>query len=216
MVCWDAGERLVRFFSDWSIGLCEVWTLLFESDDINLDILRAATEEVYVKGQCSETDIQTLFLLPSLYDSHLLDKTGNKVGVIADFLFHVSTGKILFYLISRSDPRLPGSSRWKLDISKICDVKPYCFSPKPKVSSTLLSFKPVINKYKLKNPKTLEKITSVLFSNRRKMINKNLKKLFKNKLSVLKKLNINLKKRPGELNNETFYKIAIEYEKLFD
>ena len=62
----------------------------------------------------------------------------------------------------------------------------------------------------------MEKVTQILFSNRRKMINKNLKKLFKDKLFLLKNLNIDLNKRPGELNNEIFYKIAIEYEKLFD
>ena len=47
------------------------------------------------------------------------------------------------------------------------------------------------------------------------MINKNFKKLFKNKSYSNKILKINLKKRPEELNLETFYKIAHEYEKLF-
>ena len=47
------------------------------------------------------------------------------------------------------------------------------------------------------------------------MINKNFKKLFKEKLSMVKNLNIDLSKRPEELSNETFYKIAKEYEKLF-
>ena len=46
------------------------------------------------------------------------------------------------------------------------------------------------------------------------MINKNLNKLFKAKLFLLNELNIDLKKRPEELNNEIFYKIAIQYEKL--
>ena len=48
------------------------------------------------------------------------------------------------------------------------------------------------------------------------MINKNLKELFKAKLFLLNELNIDLKKRPEELNNETFYKIAEKYEALFD
>ena len=48
------------------------------------------------------------------------------------------------------------------------------------------------------------------------MINKNLKKLFRTKLSLLNELNIDLKKRPEELSNETFYKIAMRYEALFD
>ena len=68
----------------------------------------------------------------------------------------------------------------------------------------------------MNNPKNLEKITQVLFSNRRKMINKNLKRLFNTKLFLLNELNIDLKKRPEELSNETFYKIAMKYETLFD
>ncbi len=48
------------------------------------------------------------------------------------------------------------------------------------------------------------------------MINKNLKRLFKTKLFLLNELNINLKKRPEELSNETFYKIAMKYETLSD
>ena len=38
--------------------------------------------------------------------------------------------------------RLSIISNWKLDIKKICDIKPSCFSPKPKVESSLLIFKP--------------------------------------------------------------------------
>ena len=33
---------------------------------------------------------------------------------------------------------------------------------------------------------------------------------------ISKKLNIDLTKRPGELSNETYYKIASEYERLFN
>jgi len=80
----------------------------------------------------------------------------------------------------------------------------------------VLSFKPKKNnQFILKNPKNLEKITRILFSNRRKMINKNFNKLFKEKKLTVKKLNIDLSKRPEELNSEMYYKIAVEYEKLF-
>ena len=47
------------------------------------------------------------------------------------------------------------------------------------------------------------------------MINKNLQKLFKEKLVLIKNVNLNVNKRPEELSNETFYKLAVEYEKLF-
>ena len=113
--------------------------------------------------------------------------------------------------------RLTVLSNWRLEIKKHFDISKNCFFPKPKINSTLLSFKPKkINAFNLKNPKNLEIVTRILFSNRRKMINKNLNKLFKEKLSMVKNLNIDLSKRPEELSNETFYKIAIQYEKLFD
>ena len=48
------------------------------------------------------------------------------------------------------------------------------------------------------------------------MINKNFNKLFEKKESIAKNLNIDLNKRPEELSNEMFYKIAIQYEKLSD
>ena len=113
--------------------------------------------------------------------------------------------------------RLTVLSNWRLEIKKHFDVSKNSFFPKPKVNSTILSFKPKKNNLlNLRDPKNLEKITQVLFSNRRKMINKNLKKLFKEKLFLLDNLNIDLNKRPEELSNEIFYKIAIEYEKLFD
>ena len=48
------------------------------------------------------------------------------------------------------------------------------------------------------------------------MINKNFNKLFKQNQSVSRNLNINLNKRPEELSHEMFYKIAAQYEKLFN
>ena len=113
--------------------------------------------------------------------------------------------------------RLTVLSNWRLEIKKHFDVSKNSFFPKPKVNSTILSFRPKINNLlNLQNPKNLEMVTRILFSNRRKMINKNIKKLFKEKIFSLKNLNIDLNKRPEELSNEVFYKIAIEYEKLFD
>jgi 16S rRNA (adenine1518-N6/adenine1519-N6)-dimethyltransferase len=112
--------------------------------------------------------------------------------------------------------RLSVLANWRLDTKKHFDVSNNSFFPKPKITSTILSFKPKKNNiFELKNPKNLEKITRVIFSNRRKMINKSLKKLFKNNV-VLKNLKINLNKRPEELSNETYYKIAALYEKLFN
>ena len=113
--------------------------------------------------------------------------------------------------------RLSILANWRLDVKKHFDVSKNSFFPKPKIVSSVLSFRPKKNnKFNLKNPKNLEKVTRILFSNRRKMINKNFNKLFNNKDDVAKNLNIDLNKRPEELNSEIFYKIAIEYEKLLN
>ena len=118
---------------------------------------------------------------------------------------------------SKEFGRLSILSNWRLEIKKHFNVSNNCFFPKPKITSTVLSFTPKKNnQFNFKNPKNLEKVTRVLFSNRRKMINKNFNKLFKQNKSVAKNLNINLNQRPEELSIEMFYKITLQYEKLFN
>ena len=110
--------------------------------------------------------------------------------------------------------RLSILSNWKLNIEKICDVKPSSFSPKPKVDSSLLFFKPKINFFRLENPKNLEIITRVFFSQRRKMLKKPFNQLFNGNIDIIKKLNIDLNLRPQNLDFETYYKLTKEYENL--
>ena len=110
--------------------------------------------------------------------------------------------------------RLAVLANWRLEINKHFNISKNCFFPKPKVNSTLLSFKPKKNYFKFKKPKNLEKITQIFFSNRRKMINKNFTKIFGKSMSLAKDLNIDLTKRPEQLSNEMFYKIVLKYEEL--
>ena len=115
---------------------------------------------------------------------------------------------------SKSYGRLSILANWKLDIQKICDVKPFSFSPKPKIDSSLLFFSYKKNFFKIKNPKNLEKITRVFFMHRRKMIKKPYNLLFDGDFGIASKLDINLNLRPQNLNFETYLKLADEYEKL--
>tara|TARA_Y200000002_G_scaffold175673_1_gene144836 strand:+ start:62 stop:460 length:399 start_codon:yes stop_codon:yes gene_type:complete len=110
--------------------------------------------------------------------------------------------------------RLSILSNWKLNIKKIFDIKPICFSPKPKVDSSLLFFSPKKKFYKIKDPKNLEKITRIFFSQRRKMIKKPYNQLFSGNTDISKKLKMNLNLRPQNLNFETYYRLADEFEKL--
>ena len=110
--------------------------------------------------------------------------------------------------------RLSILANWKLNIKKICDIKPNSFSPKPKIDSSLLLFTPKKNFYKIKNPKNLENITRIFFNNRRKMIKKPFNQIFNGNIKILEKLNIELNLRPQNLNFEIYYKLTEEYENL--
>jgi len=80
--------------------------------------------EIYVKGDPAISDLATLNRFPTLIEANLININGSKIGVIADFLFEMKTGKIKYYLVSRSNPKIPGSSRWKLNIENIIDQQP--------------------------------------------------------------------------------------------
>jgi len=110
--------------------------------------------------------------------------------------------------------RLSIISNWKLNIKKICDISPNSFFPKPKVDSTLLYFTPKKNFIKLDEPKNLEKITRIFFSQRRKMIKKPYNQIFNGNNEILNKLKINLNLRPQNLDFLTYYNLTKEYENL--
>jgi len=80
--------------------------------------------EIYVKGDPAISDLATLNRFPTLIEANLIHVHGSNIGVIADFLFEMKTGNIIYYLVSRSNPKIPGSSRWKLNIENINDQQP--------------------------------------------------------------------------------------------
>jgi len=110
--------------------------------------------------------------------------------------------------------RLSILANWKLNIRKICDIKPSCFFPKPKVDSSLLIFNLKKDFFKINDPKNLEKITRIFFMHRRKMIKKAYNQLFNGNLFVASKLKIDLNLRPQNLNFDTYYKLVNEFENL--
>ena len=122
--------------------------------------------------------------------------------------------RILSKFNSSNYGRLTILANWKLEIDKICDIKPVSFSPKPKVDSSLLFFKPKKFFYQFKNSKNLEKITRIFFNQRRKKIKTPFNILFKGNVNILNKLNIDLNLRPHNLSQDIYYKLTEEYEKL--
>ncbi len=87
-------------------------------------IRQIVDSDIFVKGEPAISDLNTLNRFPNLLFANLINKNGLKIGSIADFIFDFKTGNILNYLISRSNPRIPGSSRWKLNIKSITDQQP--------------------------------------------------------------------------------------------
>ena len=100
-------------------------TLRLQREVWRLNQLKGINEqEVYVKGSCSLSDDQTLKRFPTLMSANVFNRSGQKLGLIADFVFNSKTGNIQYYLVSRSNPLIPGTSRWRLSISQISDKQP--------------------------------------------------------------------------------------------
>ena len=110
--------------------------------------------------------------------------------------------------------RLTILANWRLNVKKITDIKPNSFNPKPKIESSLLFFSPKKNFFEIKDPSNLEKITRIFFNHRRKMIKKPFNQLFNGNSEIIKKLNLDMNLRPQNLDFETYYRLASEFENL--
>lgn len=80
--------------------------------------------EVMVQGDGAPTDQETIERLPTLLEAALVGRDGTRLGHLADAAVELRSGRIVHYLVSRSDPRLPGSSRWRLTPDRILDQEP--------------------------------------------------------------------------------------------
>ena len=121
--------------------------------------------------------------------------------------------KIISKYMSSGYGRLSILANFRLKSENKFLISPNCFFPKPKVKSMVIHFKPQKNQlFKIKKLENLEKITSILFSNKRKMINKNLRRIPQNQ-KIIKKLKLKINLRPSEVKPETYYKITELSEK---
>ena len=130
------------------------------------------------------------------------------------FMFQKELGeKILGVCPSLNYGRLSILSNYRLNFLNKFLVSKNCFFPKPKVTSMVILFKPKLRKlHNIKNILNLEKITNYFFSNKRKMINKTLKKIL-NEREIKSIIGLKLNSRPSEIKPETYYKITELFEK---
>ena len=185
-----------------------------EIEIINDDILKVSENKI------SDQKLSVFGNLPYNISTEILSKWILNIGsnfwfesLILMFQKEVAD-RIISEFNNSKYGRLSILSSWKLNIKKIIDVKPKSFSPRPKIDSTLLLFTPKENFFELKDPKNLEKITRIFFSQRRKMLKKPFNQVFTNGKNVAEKFNIDLNLRPQNLEPETYFKLVKEYEDL--
>ena len=120
--------------------------------------------------------------------------------------------RIIARVNTKNYSRITILANWKFHIKKILDLNPECFSPRPKIKSTLLEFTPKKKIIEINSPKNLENITKIFFNQRRKMVKKNFIKLFRNFDDVSKKIGIKLSDRPQNISVEKFLMIVKKLE----
>jgi len=181
---------------------------------INDDILKVS------EGTISDQKLSVFGNLPYNISTEILSKWILNIGsnfwfdsLVLMFQKEVAD-RIISEFNNSNYGRLSILSSWKLNVKKILDIKPQSFSPRPKIDSSLLLFTPKENFFKLKDPKNLEKITRIFFSQRRKMLKKPFNQVFDNGKEVAEKFGIDLNLRPQNLEPEVYFKLVKEYEDL--
>ena len=129
------------------------------------------------------------------------------------FMFQKELGeKIIGKYLSKSYGRLSILSNLKLKINSKFLVSPNCFFPKPKITSMVIHFTPKNSLFKIRKIENLEKITNTFFSNKRKIIKKNMQKILDNN-QINNLINLDLNARPADVKPEIYYKITEFFEK---
>ena len=151
-----------------------------EIEIINDDILKIPENKI------SDQKLSVFGNLPYNISTEILSRWILNIG--SNFWFESLTlmfqkevaDRIISEFNSSKYGRLSILSSWKLNIKKIIDIKPQSFSPRPKIDSSLLLFTPKKKFFELNDPKNLEKITRIFFSQRRKMLKKPFNQVFAN------------------------------------
>ena len=185
-----------------------------EIEIINDDILKVSESNI------SEQKLSVFGNLPYNISTEILSKWILNIGsnfwfdsLVLMFQKEVAD-RIISEFNNSNYGRLSILSSWKLNVKKILDIKPQSFSPRPKIDSSLLLFTPKENFFKLRDPKNLEKITRIFFSQRRKMLKKPFNQVFDNGKEIAEKFGIDLNLRPQNLEPEVYFKLVKEYEDL--
>ena len=142
---------------------------LFNSDILKIDLEKIINIKSIVFGN-----------LPYNISSQILVKLikfKNWPPKFTDLIFMFQK-EVAEKIIGKSFGRLTIITNYRLKLSNKFNVSPNCFYPKPKITSSVLHLSPIKKEInKIKNLDNLEMITNIFFSNKRKMIKKNYKKI---------------------------------------
>ncbi|MDA8892941.1 16S rRNA (adenine(1518)-N(6)/adenine(1519)-N(6))-dimethyltransferase RsmA [Hyphomicrobiales bacterium] len=121
--------------------------------------------------------------------------------------------RMLADINSKQYGRLSVLIQWRSFIEKVCDIKPTCFIPEPKVMSTVIRIRPK-NYIKKPSIESFQKVVSAAFGFRRKTLKRSLGQLGIDGESLAIKAGINPKLRAQNLTVDNFCDLAKIYEDL--
>ena len=181
---------------------------------INNDILKCYNDFLF------DTPIKVFGNLPYNISTKILIsmiKIKNLENFFKQFIFIFQkevADRIIANENTKNYGRISILTSWRMETKKILDIAPSSFKPKPKVNSTLICLFPKSKFDNSINVKHLEHITNIFFNQRRKMIKKPMKLLFKDFENIANKLEIDLKVRPQNISKNKYLEICNFYKNL--
>ena len=176
---------------------------VINQDILKIDLEKIQKEKTVIFGNLPY-NISSQILIKIIKFKKWPPKTKNII-----FMFQKELGeKIIGEFKKKGYGRLSIITNYRMEIIDKFLVSQNCFSPKPKVKSMVIHFRPKENfDFKIADINSLERVTNNFFSNRRKMINKTILRYDK-KDEILKINGLNPKLRPEEIKPEIYYKIS--------
>ena len=171
-----------------------------------------------INGDALQTDIKELSPTPRHIISNLpynisvpllvkwLKEIKNYSSLTLMFQKEVAE-RIMAPIKSKDYGRISVLSQLQCHIEHLMDLSPNCFTPAPKIWSSVLLFRPKENTLSSEQISKIEKLTTLAFGQRRKMIRQSLKSI-SNLEDKCQQLNIPLTARAEELTPEQFLALA--------
>lgn len=207
LICIEKDKNFVNSLKKFSNK--EKTLSIINADILKINLKKLISKDTIIIGNLPY-NISTQILLKFIRFNPWLPKFKKMI-----FMFQKEVGEKIIAPPGNSNfSRLSIITKSRFRILKSFYVSKNCFVPRPKVDSMVIEFEPILKKnINFKSIKTLEYVTNIFFSNKRKMINKAFKKLGINDKEFFKKQKIDLSLRAEKLNEDQFYSIAGYYEK---